>query len=566
MISRFFANVSMKRKMVLVSLISIMFIWIGLVSIAMHAIYRSYSKKTDQIVEQMVDLTSKYVTTEYTNIINLVHYSAVCDEIQEALRLDVNKDNQTYIAAQSLISPILTQLQFQNEFIDSVQMRLKGRWFYDDNYLNTGMIQPELSDMLNEAQGRTLIYWSDRSIYNPGTGHMVLPVILRVPNGSLSTKDEAYMVLTINVDKMFSYLKNLEHKVGCGLAVSKDGKLIFGEEKVFQNRNRQSYITMEGQIKINDWTLSCVKSRSELFADMYQTLLQMFLISLLIAGICILIAVWVARTVTNPLDSLMQKVELFENGDFTARSHLFGKDELGQLGRSFNSMCDQIEEYIRMLEAEKEQVRRVEKNIRKEEMKVLQAQINPHFLYNTLDSLYWYSLSGKKEQIGQIVVDLSQMLRIGLSKGSEEITVENELKHVENYLRIQKIIFNNKFDFTIDHDQEILSYRIVKILLQPLAENSLIHGFADMEEGGHIHISAFVQGDEGIFCVEDNGCGFENAGKEEKKEKKEFSGYALKNISKRIELHYGTDSSIRIESAPYQKTKVEIRIALKMME
>ncbi len=261
--------------------------------------------------------------------------------------------------------------------------------------------------------------------------------------------------------------------------------------------------------------------------------------------------------------SLMQKVKEFENGDFTVRSHLRGKDEIGELGQSFNSMCTQIEGYIAMLEEEKRQVARVEENKRKAEMRVLQAQINPHFLYNTLDSLYWYSISGKKDEIGQIVVDLSQMLRIGLSKGSEEISVEQELKHVENYLRIQKVIFSDKFDYEIVCGPDVGRYRIVKILLQPLAENSMVHGFADMESMGRIRVRAEIEGSEMAFRVTDNGCGF---GSGANSHKSPYSGYAFKNIEERLKLHYGGDASIRVTSIPYEETTVEIRIRLERME
>ncbi|MDD3251457.1 MAG: histidine kinase [Lachnospiraceae bacterium] len=562
MIKKFFADIKVGNKMALVALVSILFVWIGLVLVAVHSIYHMYSRKTDRIVEQTAKLTSKYVNTEYTNIINLAHYSAVGDEMQMALRLDVSRSNQNYIAAQSMIGPILTQLQFQNEFIDSAQVLIKGRWFYDDNSATTGLVQPELDAMVDEAEGRLLIYWSEKSIYNPGTGHQVMPIIMRVPNGSMSSKDEAYMVVNINVNKMFSYLKELEHSTGCSLVIHNGEHVIFGDEALFAKMEGPKYIIRETGIHINDWMLSCVMDRAGMFAELYRTVLQMLAISLLIAIFCVLMAVWVGRSVTRPLGKLMEQVQLFESGDFGARSTLYGKDEIGQLGNSFNSMCDQIAEDIRMLEAEKEQVKRVEENIRKEEMKVLQAQINPHFLYNALDSLYWYSLSGRQAEIGQIVVDLSQMLRIGLSKGSEEITVEQELKHVENYLRIQKVIFNDKFDFELEHDEAILPYRIVKILLQPLAENSLVHGFADMEKGGRIKISARVEGGEGVFSVEDNGCGFERAAKNAPTK---FSGYALKNINKRIALHYNEGATLKIESVPYEKTRVEIRIALEMM-
>lgn len=136
---------------------------------------------------------------------------------------------------------------------------------------------------------------------------------------------------------------------------------------------------------------------------------------------------------------------------------------------------------------------------------VLQAQINPHFLYNTLDSIYWYSLSDRQRDIGNVVQHLAKMLRIALSKGSEYIPVERELQHVANYLEIESTIYQGRFTYEVEADPAVMSCTVLKILLQPLAENSITHGFANMERGGHIRVQVGQDADDLVLSVTDNG-------------------------------------------------------------
>lgn len=558
MLHRIFENLKMFQKIVLVSLTSIVLIWLAVVTVAVSSIQDIYDKKIDRIIHQTVEQTSRYVSTEFSNILNLIHYSVVGDEVQAAIRLDVVNSAQEYVLAQSMICPVLTQLQIQNDFLESTGMILKGKWFYGDNY----PMSYDTEGMIRETKLSRLIYWSDHPVLNEKTGKEVLPVILRVPNGSFSAENEAYMVANIDTGKLFDYIRNLEQNLDCSLILHNGDRVIYGDEALYGNRDEKRYFVNDTDIDINGWSISCIMDRDIMYADRNLAIVQMLGISVVIAMICSLLAYYTSRTIVVPLARLNRHAREIEKGDFSVRNHFSGTDEIGELGRSFDSMCTQIESYICMLEEEKRQVEISETQKRKAEMRVLQAQINPHFLYNTLDSLYWYSLSGKKDEIGQIVVDLSDMLRIGLSKGSEIIPVEHEMRHVENYLKIQKTIFSDKFDYELECATDTYGYRVIKILIQPLVENSLVHGFRDMEQGGFIRVRAYIENGEMVFRVTDNGCGFDQAAG---KGRTEFSGYALKNIEDRLRLHYEGDAVITIESEAYVETTVEIRIGLERM-
>lgn len=559
MLRKLFKNLKLFHKMLIIAFVTIALMWVALVAVAVSNIQNIYDKKIDRIISQTVEQTSRYVSTELINIVNLVHYSLVGEEIQTAIRLDVAGSNQEYLRAQSMISPVLTQLQVQNSFIESTGMVLKEKWFYGDNYT----MSYDADAMLEEKRVSPLIYWSDTPVINQKTGKEVLPVILRVPNGSFSAEHEAYMVINLEVEKIARYMEELERNLECGLILHHGDRRICGDEELWAERTSRRYFVNDTDIEINGWTISCMMDKDVMYADRNEAVRQMLAVSGGIAAFCFFMAYYISRSVVVPLAKLRDNVRAVEQGELSVRNHFTGLDEVGELGRSFDSMCVKLEEYIAMLEEEKRQIQISEKQKRQAEMRVLQAQINPHFLYNTLDSLYWYSLSGKKAEIGQIIADLSDMLRIGLSKGAETIPVENELRHVEDYLKIQKTIFSDKFDYEMEVHPELYSYRIIKILLQPLAENSLVHGFGNMEQGGFIRIYGGIEDGQMVLKVTDNGCGFEQAAADQKTE---FSGYALGNIENRLRLHYEEKASVKVSSRAYEETTVEIRIALECLK
>lgn len=554
---RWLGNLKLVQKMILFSTVAIAVLWMGTAVVFGCRVSWVYNEKMNVITEQTVKQTSNYVNTEFNNIINLVHYSAVAQDLQSVLSLEVNGNRRDYIQAQSIIVPMLTQLHVQNSYIDSTGMKLKDSWFYGDNY----SMSYNVNDLMEEARNNPLIYWSNETVYNSGTGNNVLPVILRVPNNSFSSVNEAYMIININADKLARYLEELEESLNCRLLIQDGDKIIIGGDAVPEG-DESKYIVNYTPIEINGWTIACIMDRDVLYEDYYDTIRWLVVLSAVLLILYCVVDVHVAKTVTEPLRILTHQAEQFENGDFSARSNISGNDEVGQLGKSFNSMCTQIEEYIEMLEEEKQEIARIEEAKRKEEMRVLQAQINPHFIYNTLDSLYWFSLSDKREEIGRLVLNLSQMLKIGLSKGSDSIPVERELEHVKNYLEIEKIIFPDKFTYEINCQPEALHYRIVKVILQPLVENCIVHGFQDMDSQGKIWVQAEIRDGNMVFRVEDNGCGFTFS---EKQKKDAYNGYAMLNVQKRLELYYGDGAKTRIESSPYERTAVEISIALERM-
>jgi two-component system sensor histidine kinase YesM len=241
-------------------------------------------------------------------------------------------------------------------------------------------------------------------------------------------------------------------------------------------------------------------------------------------------------------------------------------DELTELGMSFNIMIARIRE---LLEAKMKE----QENLKKAELKALQAQINPHFLYNTLDTIVWMAESNQTGQVIEIVRALSSFFRIALSRGKDWIPIGQEIEHVRSYLQIQKIRYRDILDYEIEVDESILEGTILKLTLQPIVENALYHGIKGKRNGGTIWIKARQEDHSRILLeVQDNGVGCtpyelariqarlndESAGISQ-----EGEGFGLANVNKRIKLYYGPQYGVSIESRYHEGTTVTVAIPLR---
>uniref|UniRef100_UPI00136CE0CB sensor histidine kinase n=1 Tax=Clostridium sp. C2-6-12 TaxID=2698832 RepID=UPI00136CE0CB len=234
-------------------------------------------------------------------------------------------------------------------------------------------------------------------------------------------------------------------------------------------------------------------------------------------------------------------------------------DEVGELGSSFNNMVKEINNLINLVQKE-------EKSKRIAEMNVLQAQIKPHFMYNTLDTIRWMAEEHNEEDIVEIIEAFTNLLRISLSKGKEMISVQDELNHVQSYLIIQKIRYEDKLDYEIEFDENILDFEVIKLILQPLVENAIYHGIKEKRGNGKISITGKIEGNLLCFTVMDNGKGMEEdvlnrinkmlAGVGENKHE---IGYGIFNVNERIRMIYGDEYGLKYKSVYGEGTIVELR-------
>jgi two-component system sensor histidine kinase YesM len=253
-------------------------------------------------------------------------------------------------------------------------------------------------------------------------------------------------------------------------------------------------------------------------------------------------------------------MKMIEKGNFDTQVDVNSSNEIGQLGLRFNRMTAKIKEL--MLQNVQEQELK-----RKSELKALQAQINPHFLYNTLDSIIWMAEVNKSKEVVLMVSSLAKLFRLSLSKGDEIIPIRNEIEHIKSYLTIQKMRYKDKLDFEIQVDDHILSYKTIKIILQPLVENSIYHGIKNKDGVGLIRITGTQVGNKIVLSVIDNGIGMTPETLEALLQKpvpsEQGSGMGVNNVNQRIKLYYGEEYGLQYESEPGQGTTVHIWLPMR---
>lgn len=269
--------------------------------------------------------------------------------------------------------------------------------------------------------------------------------------------------------------------------------------------------------------------------------------------------IFISAQIIKPIKRLEGSMKKVEEGSFDINADIKGAEEVVHLSKTFNIMICRIKELMEQIVFEHEA-------LRKSELNALQAQINPHFLYNTLDSIVWMAESGKKEEVISMVTALARLFRISISRGKNIINVQQEIEHARNYLIIQKVRYKNKFEYEINVSEEVAEYKTLKLILQPIIENAIYHGIEYMVDEGFIRISANIVDGKLLYKVEDNGLGMDHETAERilsiNPEKKGSTGVGVKNVHERIRLSFGDEYGIRIESELEEGTKVEIWLPL----
>jgi two-component system sensor histidine kinase YesM len=295
---------------------------------------------------------------------------------------------------------------------------------------------------------------------------------------------------------------------------------------------------------------------------------QIFSIILIFSAVAFsVVAAWgLSKSIYTPIKKLHDVTTTITKNDLQALMTSDNVDEITELGMSFNIMIGKIKELLDSKIREQE-------NLKRAELRALQAQINPHFLYNTLDTIIWMAESKKTDQVVEIVSALSSFFRISLSKGMDWITIGEEVERIRSYLTIQKMRYHDILDFKIDVDEEVSENTILKLILQPLVENALYHGIKNKRQGGTIVIRAKrKEEDEVLLEVEDNGIGF-TAEKlaqlraeleDDSGDIKLESGFGIGNVNKRIRLYYGKQYGLSIQSEYTTGTRVTLVIPAKM--
>ena len=380
---------------------------------------------------------------------------------------------------------------------------------------------------------------------------------------SITTDDESrarLQILLRNIntleDRVDDIRTNLETDIGYDVNIEMLDNNIYILTELIQD-NIQSYIYY--QTKSMEYLTSQLNVRVNSF-----TVFCGILLLLLILMVAILI-VMIVTDIIRPIKELSRVTEQVAEGDFSARAEVKTQDEVAVLADSVNLMTESLEGLVTKIKED-------ERKMRKADLRLLQEQINPHFLYNTLDTIVWLIEGNDPDKAVSMVMSLSEFFRLVLSKGKEYITIQEEELHIKSYLEIQQVRYRDILDFGIHISPEIYDYRILKLTLQPLVENSLYHGIKYKRAKGKVTVEGRKEGDCIHFTVEDNGVGMDAAELEKLREeiarpcKETEKGFGLANVNERIRMNFGMQYGMEIHSVKGEGTRVDITIPSQRLE
>ncbi len=566
-----FKNLNFRNKLIWSYVLLILICLIFVLFLSIVVIGRNVKQLMTANVKDITRLSMQNVNNEIEGLIefsNILYNNNVVGSIlrmdhqpsdvefqQMGMNLRNELDNVTYALAGSKIKIIYNddapfggrsfdELLSESEFFSNPALRISD---YQDDKLNFAYTSEEdkrylvlirtIFDVLDGKRiGKYAVYYDLENIED------ILDEISIGQNGGL---------LLINRDKLVIAGRRGEEVIPAILDDRVFPK-INGKDGIFYTGGMfDSYmLCVETEPRTQLKTVSYMQV-SELMHAQNNILLIIILAFVLSVLFAVLISIRLSTILTRPIRTLYTAMQHVEEGDFqfcieTSQYH----DETAYLATGFNKMIQKINQQMAEIKAK-------ERSKRKADIKILYEQINPHFLYNTLDSINWLATSSKeenREKVSEMVTSLSDMLRLGLSKGRDKIEVRDEIAHVKAYINIQQIRYNNSFRVTFDIQENILSKYVIKILLQPLVENAIMHGFGDMEYDGYIKISGFARENALVFRVEDNGRGGDlehiraaiSSGQNSAGSR---GGFGLYNVQERIHLYCGTAWGITVSES-----------------
>ncbi|TCL62276.1 two-component system sensor histidine kinase YesM [Hydrogenispora ethanolica] len=323
---------------------------------------------------------------------------------------------------------------------------------------------------------------------------------------------------------------------------------------IFKDRRGAKSIITYATIANMNWRVVNIRSYASLTAQLNKTTDRLLLVNLLCLAIFFGISSFIARSISAPLKKLTQRMLHFDLDEAPAGPLPERKDEVGILERSFLVMKENIHALVQENQAK-------ERKKKDAELKALQAQIRPHFLFNTLNAVRWAALNNNPQKAATMVLLLTKLLKMTLVKGEEFIPLALEIENLQSYAEIFRLRHGTQFELLCELDEEILQYRIPRLLLQPLVENAIIHGFENLKSGGVIRINARKSECQIVITIRDNGKGIaDHPLPQEGKKDLKFSGMGIQNVAERIKLYYGEEYGLKLSSEPGRGTTIEVTL------
>lgn len=491
-----------------------------------------------------------------------------------------NQDTGSYTRLSSMQTP-LGQMKLIEPSIQSVLIDTPLGELYATNDLRNSLVGLKDTIFARYLDDPKRVIWLEDHVDPLFIGkHRVISMIMK-PIWEVSVKD-VYVVVNVKEDAIRQAITDdlLDHTNHYFL-ISSSGEAVlplsletsaFQQDpeflKLLQNEDSgffkydmsgKPYLVNYSRLTMVDhWTLVSVQTQSDLLSQVNRIKTTTLLIMLCCVVLAFVLSNVISSLLLKPLHKLQGLMKKVEHNNLDVRFTSKYEDEVAHVGLKFNRMLEEISALIK-------DVKDAEYDKRKMEAKALQAQIDPHFLYNTLNTIIWKSESSQKQDVTEMIVSLSLLFQLGLNGGNEMTTLAKEIDHVRQYLNLQQKCYEGLFEYSIEIEDEcLLEWPILKIILQPLVENSILHGFQEIEGRGIIRVSITCSNDILQLRVEDNGAGMDvqavraNMRMEHSLDK----SYALRNVYGRIRLYYGSDANIDLYSVPYVSTWVTLTIPL----
>ena len=551
-----FRDMKYRHKLTILLVIS------SLVPMTMLALYSHNSmsrlvrhnevEDTSSILEQTRESIDSQIEV-YTGLINYLTYSPDIEEVID----EKNMDNYVaYAKYTQIVDPLLTVPKSYHDAINQIQIfadSIKVRHEYTLVPMDEIGQEWWSSQLNDEVQVQWLV-------------NTEKPEIAAVRNIYDGRNRTAVLCITLDYNKIFKPLKNIISDESGTMVLDQSQNIVYRDENIQDNdladlresdkileQISKEYVAVNSTSQNTGWKFYLYKTKKSVEKSVYQMLLAEIP---LIAG-CVLIifilGMAFSRLFTRKIEMLTENMDQVNHGSREVTVTSDAEDEVGVLIRSFRRMMGEIDRLISEVYENKIALKEFE-------LKALTAQINPHFLYNSLSIINWMAIKSGQKEISKVTLDLSTFYRTALSKGEDMVTVENCIRNIEAYLSIQLVMHDNDFTVEWKIDPQVKAEKVPKLILQPVVENALEHGLDVKEEGDKILQLSFLDaGDAVLLRVEDNGMGMEQS-VAESLVTYQAEGYGLKNVNDRICLLYGEEYKIRITSSVGKGTVVEMRI------
>lgn len=522
-----------------------------------------------ETVHEVGDFMSVSIQSRMDFMNQLINQLSVSRQLHDYLT--TQKDLYTLrLVATRGITINLSMFPGLNEINYFVLFDSNGKGFYSSVFSNNPeMFNIEKDDLTDTDAPKWISGYTD--VFN----HTTPAIIKRINYWHKGIITESYLLL-VPRDSFLTEIGPIESTVGIR---DSQGKQIYSFHPY--STEHLNSLSWSGHIPDTQWKLSIEYSYEDIVLKNSQYYYRLLLIIVLILILSIIISFIIASFLLKPVERFKQTMRIVGEGDFSQVMSYSGNNEIGEIIRSHNDMVLRlngvIHENLKMMEENANNKLRENELLSlktQAELKMLQAQINPHFLYNTLEAVNMRSMKNGNSEISLIVGSLAEMFRYSVSNGVGKVPLAKELSHVQNYMSIQQIRFGDQFKYELEVHEHLTQIAVVKFILQPIVENCLKHGLSGFEEGGIIRIKVFGK-DELLFIeVSDNGIGMNNDtvirvnAEFQRSLDNQIDGYenqggiGLSNVYHRLRLFYKDQVAMKVDSSPMKGTKVTLSFPL----